>query len=230
MNRARELPLRLDALPRPATVKENVYAVLRQQLTHGNLQPNQRIVEKELTEQLGVSRTPVREALGRLASEGLLVATRRGYRVPQFSAEDMINLSEIRLLLEPQAAMQAAANESDVGLDEMRSAISEEVAAHANEDVNAFLVAHMHFRSAWMRRVRNPLLLETLAKTMHSLQLIRRWTMSDPVVRGVLIDAHRALLKAVERRDPARAKAVQIESIKKFRTHLVKRLSGETSA
>jgi DNA-binding GntR family transcriptional regulator len=228
MNRARDL--QLAALPRPTTVKENVYAALREQLTHGNLRPNQRIVEKDLTEQLGVSRTPVREALGRLASEGLLVATRRGYRVPQFSAQDLMNLSEIRLLLEPQAAMQAAANKTDVGLIEMRKAISEEVAAHANEDVNAFLTAHMHFRSAWMQRVTNPLLLETLAKTVHSLHLIRRWTMSDPVIRGVLIDAHRALLKAIERRDPARAKAVQIESIKMFRTHLVKRLSQDEPA
>jgi DNA-binding GntR family transcriptional regulator len=224
MNKARDMELRLPVLPRPTTVKEHVYRALRDQLTHGNLAPNQRIFEKDLTEQLGVSRTPVREALGRLASEGLLVATLRGYRVPEFTQQDMINLSEIRLLLEPQAARQAAANPSDTALAEMRKAIAEEVAAHANADVNAFLKAHMHFRSAWMQRVSNPLLLETLAKTMHSLQLIRRWTMSDPVIRGVMIEAHRALLKAVEKRDPARAQAVQTESIRKFKAHLLKKM------
>lgn len=226
MNKAREMDLRLQALPRPATVKENVYRVLREQLTHGDLRPNQRIVEKDVTEQLGVSRTPVREALGRLVTEGLLVATRRGYRVPQFTMQDIVNLSEIRLLLEPQAARQAAANSSSAGLDEMRSAIGEEVVAHANADVNAFLKAHMHFRSAWMRRVANPLLLETLAKTMHSLSLIRRWTMSDPVLRGVIIEAHRALLNAVERRDPARAQAVQTQSIRKFKFHVLKKMKA----
>ena len=226
MNWAQDMELRLPALPRPTTVKEHVYLALRERLTHGNLAPNQRIFEKDLTEQLGVSRTPVREALGRLATEGLLVATRRGYRVPEFTRQDMINLSEIRLLLEPQAARQAAGNRTDVALDEMHSAIAEEVTAHANADVNAFLKAHMHFRSAWMRRVSNPLLLETLAKTMHSLHLIRRWTMSDPVIRGVMIKAHRALLKAVQSRDPSRAQAVQARSIRKFKAHLMKKMKA----
>lgn len=226
MNQAREMGLRLETLARPTTVKEHVYQALREQLTHGNLAPNQRIVEKELTEQLGVSRTPVREALSRLASEGLLVATLRGYRVPQFTPQDVINLSEIRLLLEPQAARQAAANTRKQGLQEMRNAIAEEIAAHANADVNAFLKAHSHFRNAWMRRVQNPLLLETLAKTMHSLQLIRRWTMSDPVIRGVLIEAHRALLRAIEKRDPARAHAVQTNSIRRFRDHLLRKMKA----
>lgn len=226
MKRAYEMDLRLPALPRPTTVKEQVYVALRERLTHGNLAPNQRIFEKDLTEQLRVSRTPVREALGRLATEGLLVATRRGYRVPEFTRQDMINLSEIRLLLEPQAARQAAANRSDIALDEMRTAINEEVAAHANADVNAFLKAHMHFRGAWMRRVSNALLLETLAKTMHSLHLIRRWTMSDPVIRGVMIQAHRALLEAIESRKPARAQAVQAMSVRKFKAHLMRKMKA----
>jgi DNA-binding GntR family transcriptional regulator len=226
MNKAHDMELRLPALPRPTTVKEHVYRALREQLTHGNLAPNQRIVEKDLTEQMGVSRTPVREALGRLASEGLLVATLRGYRVPQFTRQDMVNLSEIRLLLEPQAARQAAANPDDAGIAEMRSAIAEEVAAHANADVNAFLKAHTHFRGAWMRRANNPLLLEALARTMHSLQLIRRWTMSDPVMRGMLIQAHRALLAAIEKHDPSRAHAAQAESIRKFKAHLLKKMKA----
>jgi DNA-binding GntR family transcriptional regulator len=224
------MDLETTPLKRGVALSEQIYQVVRGLIVSGRMRPGEAVIEAALAARLGVSRTPVREALGRLASEGLLVATRRGYRVPQFSAQDMINLSEIRLLLEPQAAMQAAANTTDVGLDEMRKAISEEVAAHANEDVNEFLTAHMHFRSAWMQRVTNPLLLETLAKTMHSLHLIRRWTMSDPVIRGVLIDAHRALLKAIERRDPAKARAAQSQSIRIFRTHLVKRLSQDNAA
>lgn len=226
MNKARDMELRFPALPRPTTVKENVYRALRDRLTHGDLRPNQRIVEKDLTEQLGVSRTPVREALGRLATEGLLVATRRGYRVPEFTPQDIINLMEIRLLLEPEAARQAGANQSDVGIDEMRSAIREEIAAHGNGDINAFLKAHMHFRTAWMQRVNNPLLLETLAKTMHSLHLIRRWTMSDPVIRDVVMEAHRALLKAIERRDPVHAQAVQAKTIRKFKSHVLKKMTA----
>jgi DNA-binding GntR family transcriptional regulator len=219
--------LRLRALQRPTTVKEHVYQALHEQLMHGNLRPNQRIVEKELTEQLGVSRTPVREALGRLATEGLLVATRRGYRVPQFTADDIRNQFEVRLLLEPEAARQAALHEGPQGLAEMREAASAEVAAHAAEDINAFLAAHRQFRTAWMARLRNPLLLETVARTMQSIDLLRRWSLSDPVLRGIVIASHRALLKSIAQRDAARAKANQAAAIRKFMQRLLARLSQE---
>lgn len=226
MSDAQETGLQLITMPRPTTVKEYVYQLLREQLTLGNVAPNQRILEKELTEKLGVSRTPVREALGRLANDGLLVATLKGYRVPQFTRQDVIHLSEVRLLLEPPAARQAAANTGDTGLQEMRAAISEEVAAHAKPDVNAFLKAHTRFRSAWLSRVENPLILESMGKTIHSLQLLRRWTMSDSMVRKILIDAHRSLLQAIEKRDPDRAHKVQAESIRRFRDRLLRKMKA----
>src|ERR1044072_8833812 len=87
--------LKLPTVSRPVTVKEQVYLALRERLTHGEPAANERVVEKELTEQLGVSRTPVREALSRLASEGFLVATRHGYKVPDFTVEDADNLLEV---------------------------------------------------------------------------------------------------------------------------------------
>ena len=76
----RDAALRLPQVSRPITVKEQVYQTLREQLLHGQPAANGRVIEKDITEALGVSRTPVREALSRLASEGLLVSTRHGYR------------------------------------------------------------------------------------------------------------------------------------------------------
>src|SRR5262245_40631553 len=70
---------KLRRFERPATIKEHVYNTLREQLLHNKYKPNARLVEKQITEQLGVSRTPVREALSSLASDGLLVATKHGY-------------------------------------------------------------------------------------------------------------------------------------------------------
>ena len=84
--------LKLPQVSRPVTVTEQVYQTLREQLLHGQPGPNGRIVEKQITDALGVSRTPVREALSRLASEGLIVSTRHGYKVPDFSLDDVLHL------------------------------------------------------------------------------------------------------------------------------------------
>jgi len=112
----------------------------------------------------------------------------------------------------------------------MRDAVSAEVAAHAAADVNAFLAAHLRFRTAWMARLKNPLLLETLAKTIRSIDLLRRWSLSDPVLRGIVIASHRALLKSITQRDAARAKANQAASIRKFMQRLLERMSKEAHA
>ena len=198
LSEKRAAGLKLPQVSRPVTVKEQVYLTLREQLLHGQPGPDGRIVEKQLTDALGVSRTPVREAPSRLASEGLLVSTRYGYKVPEFSMQDVAHLFEMRLLLEPVAARQAAENKSNAGLSEMRRAIADEKAAHLKSAVTRFLRAHSSFRELWLKRARNPLLLDSLGRAVHSLQVIRRRTMSDSVMRLFIIRSHENLLAAIE--------------------------------
>ena len=209
--------LRLPQVNRPLTVKEQVYLTVREQLSQGHHGPDERVVEKDLTDQLGVSRTPVREALSRLASEGFLVATRHGYKIPVFTAEDIEDLFEVRLLLEPAAARQAAENRTSAGLEEMRASIEEEKSAHEHDAVTRFLKAHGRFRDAWLSRTRNRLLLDALGKTLHSLQFVRWRTMTDALMRAFIIDSHVALLNAIEFGDVAEAERVQMQTINQFK-------------
>jgi DNA-binding GntR family transcriptional regulator len=81
---------------------------VRADIVHGVLRPNQRLVEIELAEQLGVSRTPVRETLQRLALDGLVRRDRRGWVVHEHSAEEIRSLYEVRAALEGYAAFLAA--------------------------------------------------------------------------------------------------------------------------
>jgi DNA-binding GntR family transcriptional regulator len=217
----------LPRIHRPTTVKEQVYRTLRDQLTSGRAAPNERVIESEVTKQLGVSRTPVREALTRLAGEGFLVATHYGYRVPDVSADDILNLSEIRLLLEPTAARQAAERATKAQLDEMKRIIAEEKAAHASGDVNAFLRAHHRYRSTWLGCARNPLLIEALRRTLHSLSLVRLRTMNDSELRIFIIGTHESLLTALAARNPERAARVQAEIIEEFKKLLLTRIVAD---
>jgi DNA-binding GntR family transcriptional regulator len=208
--------LKLAQVKRPVTIKEQVYLTLREQLLHRQPGPNGRIVEKQITDALGVSRTPVREALSLLASEGLLVSTHHGYKVPEFLLDDVLNVFEVRMLLEPVAARQAAENSSTVGLSEMRRAIEGEKAAHAKGDVTRFLRANSSFREHWHKRTRNPLLLAFLTRTVHSLQAIRFRTLSDRPIREFVIERHEALWAAIQAGKPDQAARVQVSTIQGF--------------
>ena len=90
---------------------DSVYARLRDMILANVLRAGQKLVDRDLAEQLGVSRTPVREALGRLAMMGLVEArSRRGFYVRQYTAEDVSDLYEFRKILEANAARMAAEN------------------------------------------------------------------------------------------------------------------------
>lgn len=86
------------------SVREKTYTLLRKQLLTGQFSPNERLTEESLAQKLGVSRTPVREALHKLELEGLVKTTgARGFCVPDDSVEEKDELFEIRAILEGHA-------------------------------------------------------------------------------------------------------------------------------
>jgi DNA-binding GntR family transcriptional regulator len=99
--------------PRPTTVDQVVDAI-RDGIKFGRFAPGQRLVEADLTEELGVSRGPLREALGRLATQGLLIIEPyRGAVVRRWTRDDIIELFAVREVLEGEAARSAAARIND---------------------------------------------------------------------------------------------------------------------
>ncbi len=101
----------------PELLTDSVYARLRELIVSNVLRTGQKLVDRDLAEQLGVSRTPVREALGRLAMMGLVEArSRQGYYVKEYSAQQVSDLYEFRKMLEAHAARLAAQNSQPVHL------------------------------------------------------------------------------------------------------------------
>lgn len=93
----------------PPTAADAVYEALRQRIASGRCGPGERLPEETLAEQLGVSRTPVREALRRLESEGFVsFETHRGAQVTAWTADDLEDIFALRALLEGHAAARAA--------------------------------------------------------------------------------------------------------------------------
>jgi DNA-binding GntR family transcriptional regulator len=118
---------------KPEPLIDSVYARLRDLILSNVFRAGQKLVDRDLAEQLGVSRTPVREALGRLAMMGLVEArSRRGYYVTQYTAEQMTDLYEFRKILEVNAARLAAENAEPSHLREFERILIESEKLAAN--------------------------------------------------------------------------------------------------
>src|ERR1700681_4118239 len=95
-------------LIRRDNLSERIYLDLRSRLQRGGIDADRRLVDLEVAAEYGTSRMPAREALLRLANEGYLVGTTRGFVTPKLSLEDIRDIFAVRRLLEPQAAANAA--------------------------------------------------------------------------------------------------------------------------
>jgi DNA-binding GntR family transcriptional regulator len=114
------------------SLADTAYLRLREAILQGELRPNQRLVEAELAEWLQLSRTPLREGLSRLASEGLVATRRRGWVVREFTPQEVAEVHEVRAALEGMAVFLAAERASDdqiASIVEFHSAQNQEALA-----------------------------------------------------------------------------------------------------
>ena len=144
---------------------------------------------------------PVREALLRLANEGYLVGTTRGFTVPRLSLDDIREIFEVRRLLEPRAAANAARDLDDATRRELTTAIQEARQAVRETTSTAYL-SNSRFRAAWLGAVRNGRLATTIARFVDHVQTVRLGTLTDTVTQKVVADGLEELYDAFMRRDP----------------------------
>jgi DNA-binding GntR family transcriptional regulator len=196
----------LRPVERTGSLGDRVYDLLRDYLRSGQVVWGQALREADLAARLGVSRTPVREALARLASEGLVEAHGRSFTIPALTAEDLDDIYDLRLLLETEAVRQAAARPRSVdGITEVKRALEEGEAAHARGDGEGFIAANSRFRSAWLDMVSNRRLVRTVLLYADHVRALALLTLGDPRRQKVVLRGMHDILAALERRDEAAA-------------------------
>jgi DNA-binding GntR family transcriptional regulator len=140
-----------------ASVVDQVYAAIRQRIVSGALPSGSRLHQEDLATELGVSRTPVREALRRLGAEGLVeMQTNRGARVTDIDRGDWRAPTDARMVIEPGAARMAAERGADVA--RMRAAIATQ--REVIPDVHRSFDANRQFHLALVEAAGNPYLLQ----------------------------------------------------------------------
>ncbi|WP_237216300.1 GntR family transcriptional regulator [Falsiroseomonas oryziterrae] len=195
-----------------ATASEQAYLALRRRLADGTYPPGSHLREEELAAQLGVSRTPVREALRRLDAEGWLrVVPNQGAFAAEWSRQDAEEIFTLRALLEAHAAEHAATVADQSALAAMRAACDAAEAALPGGDLDALetiSAANVRFhRALWEMsgQARCRAILDGLAVAPMVLRNFRNF---DAAGLRRSLDQHREMIAAIAARDPAWAGAV----------------------
>jgi DNA-binding GntR family transcriptional regulator len=203
----------LQPVERAASLGDRVYELLREYLRSGQVTWGEPLREAALAARLGVSRTPVREALARLASEGLAEAQGRSFTVPALTGEDLEDIYELRLLLETEAMRQAARREDrDEGIAEVKRALAEAAAAHTRGDAEGFIAANSLFRAAWLAIVRNRRLVRTVQLYADHVRALALLTLGDAQRQKIVLRGMKDILAALERRDENEA----VEAMRRY--------------
>ena len=183
------------------SVADQVYGVLRERIAGGELERGSRLHQEDLAREFGVSRTPVREALRRLAAEGLVdLYANRGARVATATDEQLRSSYETRLVVEPGAARLAAERRLDAPLQRMRDAIRAKSRA-GRSSANHFR-SNRDFHLALVEATGN----QQLARFMEQVWIGRIGatlyeTRLDPAGLRADHEAHVAIAAAIERGD-----------------------------
>lgn len=203
---------KLQVLERHQPLGDRVYSTLREYLRVGRLPHGQALQEASLAAQLGVSRTPVREALARLASEGLVVAEGRSFTVPSLTMADIEEIYALRFLLEPEALREIADSKPDrKALARLRAGLDGMAAAHEAGDGAAFMEANYRYRDAWTALVPNKRLVRAIHLYADHVRYLRAFTLDDPAVRTVVLKGLRRLSLALAAGDgEAAAQAMRV--------------------
>ena len=218
----------LKTLDRPSSLTDRVYLTLRENLCSGRIPSGHPLQEAALAAQLGVSRTPVREALARLASEGLLDTFGRSFVVPTLSESDIEDIYELRLLLEPEALRQVALRiREKAQINPIRTELAAMVAAHADDDMEAFMDANYRYRSAWLELVPNKRLLRAIELYADHVRYLRALTLGEREVRTVVLKGLKRLASALSSGDGDGASAAMREHLLEAKRILSKALTPD---
>lgn len=206
-----DLILHMDAyLP----LRDVVFHTLREAILRGDLKPGERLMELQLAEKLGVSRTPIREAIRMLEQEGLAVTMpRRGAEVARMTLKDMEDVLEIREALDELAVRIACARITDEQLKKLSEVKKQFESSTQTGDVKQIAEADVSFHDVIYEATGNPKLVTLLNNLREQVYRYRVEYIKNPKNYPVLIKEHEAILQSLKDREVDRAVSAMQEHV-----------------
>ena len=188
---------------------EAVHMTLREAILHGTLKAQQPLGELQLAEVFGRSRTPIREAIFKLESEGLAARhPRRGLMVAPITREEVLEVYAVREVLDGLSARLAAQGISSTELDRLAWLNDRIRAAGASGDDMALIHLNIEFHDALCAASRNSLLQEFMRRIHEWVRRFADTTMSVPGRASEACDEHDSLIEAIRSREPEKAERI----------------------
>jgi DNA-binding GntR family transcriptional regulator len=212
-----------DGLVRNASVAAT--ELIREAIIDGRLEPGRRLKEEELARELGISRTPIREALLMLQAEGLVDAIpNRGAMVSVHTPEDLDDLYQLRALLEGYAARRAASRISDAQVETLRKSCERFDRLDPDTDLRGVVRENMLFHSTIFEAAGSSRL-ESMVRRVVELPLVyKSYIWYSPDQQRISVHYHRQIANALAARDAERAELIMKEHIFEARDLLVAHL------
>ncbi len=194
-----DLKLHMDAfLP----LRDVVFNTLREAILRGDLQPGERLMELQLAAQLGVSRTPIREAIRMLEQEGLAVTMpRKGAEVAKMTLKGMEDVLEIRTSLDELAARLACERINEEQLIQLEACKRDFEYCLKTGDVKKIAEADVRFHDVIYEATNNPKLVVLLNNLREQIYRYRVEYIKDANNHPILIKEHEAIYEALKQRD-----------------------------
>lgn len=192
-----------DYLP----LRDVVFNTLRGAILRGDLKPGQRLMEIQLANQLGVSRTPVREAIRKLELEGLVkMVPRKGAEVAQISEKHLKDVLEVRSALEELAGELACDRMSAEQLDELKQINRKFLQVIDSDNITAIANVDEAFHMVIYRATGNERLSQMVNALKEQMYRYRLEHIKDKSKRAALVKEHEGIIQALENKDAAKAR------------------------
>ena len=208
-----------DQLP----ASERIYSLMKERILSGQLPSGSRLVELSLASELGVSRTPIREALKRLRVEGLItVDPVRGMIVRMIDPHEVEDFYITREVLDGLAARLAAQRISSDQLLRLQTIVDAMESAVERSDHAQMVLANIRFHDAVFRAASNEWLLSLGHSLIDFVRLLSAAAFTDPARDLEVVEEHRQILAALEARDPEAAEAASRRHMVEARSNYIR--------
>jgi len=213
----------------PIPVREKTYDFLKSNILSGHFQPGHRLIEEDLAEELGVSRTPVREAFHKLELEGLITPLEtRGFIVPKDSKGEMEELFEIRSILEGHALRIIAEVVSDETIDRLNSLVEKADEAFREKDLEGIYASNTQFHDLLNTLlIHKPRLYGMIVNIRKYVLRYRKDTLQYLSGARRTIDGHRRIILALKLKDPNLCEQMMRRHIQEAKEDALKRIFEE---
>jgi DNA-binding GntR family transcriptional regulator len=215
-----------DVETNPGSLRSRVFNQIQNDILNGLYQPGDNLIETKLSEEMGVSRTPIREAIRQLELEGLVQSIpNKGAIVKGITAKDIEDIYTIRMLIEGLAARWATEKITEEELKELRETAELEEFYTDKNDLDHLLRFDSRFHDIIFKASKSKPLMHTLSTFHHYIQRARSVSLNSPERARKALEEHKAILKAIMERDAEKAERLTTEHVRNASLHLLKQKS-----